>query len=259
MYVPTNVQRFAAPIKRLLIERNLPAPVVIGGVGGSGTRLIVQILHDLGVFMGVDRNASEDAMPLAPIYDRHVNRFLTGCLDPVSLVDDFSSALIPHLGNTSNARFWGWKNPRSIYLLPLLDQLFTGMLFIHVIRDGITMSASHNQAQLVKHGEVVVPPAFQQLTQAEQSLLLWSTVNTAAAAYGTQMGKRYLLLRYEDVCADPEAAACAMAAVLCTSVPAYSTVRIGSVRVRDSVALPQTCGTAWDIASVALKQFGYPC
>lgn len=35
-------------------------PVIIGGVGGSGTRVVAQILSEAGVFMGVPRNRSED-------------------------------------------------------------------------------------------------------------------------------------------------------------------------------------------------------
>lgn len=39
---------------------SFPGPIVIGGVGGSGTRVVAQMLLDLGVYMGADRNPAHD-------------------------------------------------------------------------------------------------------------------------------------------------------------------------------------------------------
>jgi hypothetical protein len=38
----------------------LPGPIAVGGVGGSGTRVVAQILMKLGVYLGRDLNISDD-------------------------------------------------------------------------------------------------------------------------------------------------------------------------------------------------------
>ncbi|MBN1562981.1 MAG: sulfotransferase [Anaerolineae bacterium] len=38
----------------------LPGPIVVGGVGGSGTRVVAQMLLKLGVYLGRDLNISDD-------------------------------------------------------------------------------------------------------------------------------------------------------------------------------------------------------
>ncbi len=50
--------------------KNTPPPVVIGGVGGSGTRLIAQILKDLGYFMGNDLNEANDNLLFPLLFKR---------------------------------------------------------------------------------------------------------------------------------------------------------------------------------------------
>jgi hypothetical protein len=261
MFVPTSPHSFAAPITRHLADRMLPPPIVVGGVGGSGTRLVVQMLQHIGVFMGSVRNASEDAMPFVPVYDNHINAYLSASINYANLVDALLQALSLHFINERDhaVEHWGWKNPRSIYLLPLLHQLFDGMRFIHVVRDGITMATSENQAQLQKHGASVIPQEFQNLLQTERALLLWSFVNNAAADYGKQMGKRYLLLRYEDICADPATATAALASQLGLDQPADSSIIAYTTRTRDVNLTSKTQGNAASITSAALRRFGYPC
>ena len=38
----------------------VPGPVVVGGVGGSGTRVVEQMLRQLGVYTGADLNSAGD-------------------------------------------------------------------------------------------------------------------------------------------------------------------------------------------------------
>ena len=40
----------------------MTAPVAIGGVGGSGTRLVAQLLSGAGIHMGDDLNGSSDTL-----------------------------------------------------------------------------------------------------------------------------------------------------------------------------------------------------
>ena len=43
-----------------MIQQRSAGPLVIGGVGGSGTRVVVEIAARLGVYTGADLNASGD-------------------------------------------------------------------------------------------------------------------------------------------------------------------------------------------------------
>lgn len=45
-------------------------PVVIGGVGGSGTRVVAQIVRELGFYMGGDRNPQEDNLWFTLLFRR---------------------------------------------------------------------------------------------------------------------------------------------------------------------------------------------
>lgn len=47
-----------------------PGPVVVGGVGGSGTRVIAQILMKMGFFMGSDLNDANDNLWFALLFKR---------------------------------------------------------------------------------------------------------------------------------------------------------------------------------------------
>ena len=54
-------RRFARPVRAR-------APVAVGGVGGSGTRLIAQILADLGYAIGDDLNGSNDNLTFTLLF-----------------------------------------------------------------------------------------------------------------------------------------------------------------------------------------------
>ena len=46
------------------------APIAVGGVGGSGTRLVARLLRDLGFFLGADLNESEDTLWFTHLFKR---------------------------------------------------------------------------------------------------------------------------------------------------------------------------------------------
>lgn len=261
MFLPTPREGVASPITHYLARKGLMPPIVVGGVGGSGTRLVVQMLMEIRVFMGSVRNASEDAMPFVPVYDSHINTYLSGVVSYTGLTASLVQALDSHFGSGSSDSIcnWGWKNPRSIYILPLLDELFTGMRFIHVVRDGVAMATSENQAQLQKHGAWVIPENFQGLPQIERALLLWSIVNNVAANYGKKMGSRYILIRYEDICTDPVKATMSLASALGIEQPPNLNIPVHPIRTRYVKLTSEIVGATEKIASAALQRFGYPC
>jgi hypothetical protein len=175
------------------------APGVIGATGGSGTRVLARVVQRGGMYVGSDLNRSEDALDFAAFSDRWVDRHERGETPP-ELVAELR-ALVARQRAEADGRPWGWKEPRSLYLLASLDAQLPGLRFLHVVRDGRDMALSSNQVQLRKHGDAVLGPGGE--PEPLRSIALWREVNLRAADAGERMGARYLRLRFEDLCSAP--------------------------------------------------------
>ena len=187
------------------------APLVIGATGGSGTRVIARIAKLAGYNLGTNLNSSEDALELYRFHDLWINPFVLAQREnrPMTpwqsarMKEDFYAALARHIPEAERrgAR-WGWKAPRSIYLLPFLHAEFAQLKFIHLLRDGRDMALSANQNQLRKHGSAVLSwreRLFHSI--AGRSILLWEKINLRAADFGeTALRENYLRVRFEDLC-----------------------------------------------------------
>jgi hypothetical protein len=195
----------------LAAPAGVPGPNAIGATGGSGTRVVARIVREGGMFTGTDLNAYEDALPFGEYSDRWINEFVRtgGQPAPEELVarmrDDLDSLVRSHLSDLPpSARVWGWKEPRSIYLVPFFHAAMPSLRFLHFLRDGRDMAFSENQNQLVKHGDALLGDDLRKEKTPVRSIAVWSRVNSAAADYGeAQLGERYLRIRFEDLCAQP--------------------------------------------------------
>ena len=147
----------------------MPGPYVIGATGGSGTRVVARIVRHGAMFVGTDLNASDDALGFGDYSDRWINVFMGGGgarpsspETSAAMAQDLQATVVRHLSSLlaeappSRWRAWGWKEPRSIFLLPFFDLHFPQLKFLHVIRDGRDMAYSSNQNQLLKHGRTVL-------------------------------------------------------------------------------------------------------
>jgi len=170
--------------------------------------VVARILREAGLFTGSELNESEDAWKLGDFSDRWINVYLShrdGAMPGEverAMVNDLATLLVDHCAARIPGQPWGWKEPRSIYLLAFFHRHLPALRFLHVVRDGRDMALSTNQNQLRKHGDAArIPP---DLSDPERSLALWSWVNLTAARYGEeQLGDRYLRVRFEDLCARP--------------------------------------------------------
>jgi hypothetical protein len=182
---------------------------VVGATGGSGTRVVARVLRLAGLYTGSELNESEDAWKLGDYSDRRIDEYLSrrddGLPPPVerAMVDDLRHVLQDHCAPiAAEPRRWGWKEPRSIYLLPFLHRHLPALRFLHIVRDGRDMALSGNQNQLRKHGDAA--PLPEGLSPAARSIALWSWVNLEARRYGKErLGDRYLRVRFEDLCDRP--------------------------------------------------------
>lgn len=199
------------------------APLIIGGTGGSGTRAVQMLFEQAEFFMGSNLNDSRDYLALDGWLSNTVPTILEElrCVDyaPEALADAFLRPRLKRLKELSlqaksdapaKATGWGWKHPRSIYLLPLLARIHPNLRYVHVVRDGRDMALSSNQQQLKAFYKHLYGRSLPTNKQAEHlaSIAMWQKVNVEATRFASQhFGKRYAVLRYEDFCSTPEASA----------------------------------------------------
>jgi len=186
-------------------------PNVIGATGGSGTRVVARIVCAGGMYVGTRLNRYEDALDFAEYSDRWINRYLRHRTEPDAglageMASELRSLVSEHCsGLPPEAIRWGWKEPRSIYLVPFFRARMPTLSFLHFVRDGRDMAFSDNQQQLGKHGRAVLESRVS-WRRPVRSIALWSRVNLAAAEFGErELGADYLRVRFEDLCAHPVA------------------------------------------------------
>lgn len=242
-------------------------PVLIGATGGSGTRIFAKICIDVGIYMGAKLNESLDSLSFYDFYNFWINKSWNRNQfdnDQTAQRDkDFRQcvadhrAAIPH----TNAR-WGWKGPRSMFLVELFYKHYPGLKFIHVVRDGRDMAYSENQNQLHAHGQVLLGMQFGNLRKPYCSILLWNVINRSVAKFGESvMGDRYLRIRFEDICTKPvltgrlliDFLGCHDADVRALTHSVRVPVSIGRWRLQPQEEIEKL----EELGGISLKYFGY--
>jgi hypothetical protein len=192
-------------------------PIVVGGTGGSGTRLVVQVLRELGVYMGSRVNRADDAVWMARFdwrFGRRIvrderaaprKRGLAVAGRTATIRAAFRVARTLHLRGYGGGR-WGWKHPHSYLLIPFLHTVCPELRFIHLVRNGLDMATSANLRQLRRYGDLLLEPAEQGSDADVRAALFWSRANHVARHAGERLlGDRYVCLRFEDLCTHPAA------------------------------------------------------
>lgn len=248
---------------------SLTAPVLVGALGGSGTRVFARLLRHAGVFMGADLNEAEDSEPVMGFYRIWLRRYLErgGDLEPRewdAASRDLETALGQHLGSFRvESGPWGVKVPRSILMLGFWHRLFPGLSFVHVLRNGLDMAYSRDRNQLRMVGDLVLTDEERRSPEPLQAISYWQRVNLGAADFGeSRLGSRYVRIRFEDLCSHPLRAYERLREVSGASATAPRQV------IEAEVAVPASLGRWRDhpraevermveIGRTALRRFGY--
>lgn len=213
-------------------------PVAIGGVGGSGTRLIAELLIRLGFSLGSDLNESLDNLWFTLLFKRLgilrcpdsefqtcVDLFLRhmqGCTeldttdqtflkqlaltdrlqhDSLWLKERVASFCSPPSDAVRTGR-WGWKEPNTHVVSARLMRSIPTLKYIHVVRNGLDMAYSQNQNQLRLWG-----PRFLGIDPVpidpRHSLKYWCRVHEHLLAVFECFPGRCLLLNFDRLCEDP--------------------------------------------------------
>lgn len=216
----------------------LSAPVAVGGVGGSGTRLIASILKELDFYIGSDLNVANDNLWFTLLF-KHTRVLSLDESEFRKVVDLFKSRMCGHaefadddirqvtaigeIGHFNhppewlcqrvdsfintpsieNISRWGWKEPNTHVVLDKLITCMPSMKYIHVARNGLDMAYSGNQNQLRNWGTHFLQHSVE--TNPSVSLQYWCHIHKRIVEIGEGMGKnQFLLLNYDSLCRDPE-------------------------------------------------------
>lgn len=100
---------------------------------------------------------------------------------------------------------WGWKEPNTHIYLPFLIRAFKDVKYIHVIRNGLDMAFSRNQAQLFNWGPIYgVSTDTKQFPLQKLSLQYWIKANKKAIEVGKSLGKNFLVVNFDELCLNPQ-------------------------------------------------------
>jgi hypothetical protein len=158
------------------------SPIVVIGMHRAGTRLLVDILDRLGVFMGADRQADSESVtfmlinegilhqcgafwsePMAahfmlaePDVVKHVAASAREALD--AQLEKYTGVAGSSLAaSRKELPVFGWKDPRNTFTLPVWKQIFPNLRVIHIVRHGVDVAASlarrHAEALRAATGE----------------------------------------------------------------------------------------------------------
>lgn len=182
------------------------SPIAVGAIGGSGTRMVTNLLIELGFRMGPDLPHSRDDFRFT---ERFVHREILGVPD-----DEFARRLESYLrevhadlavqpgGLEAASQRWGWKEPNTHVVLLRLMRLLPRMRFVHLMRNGLDMAFSDNQLQRDRWGHLFLGHAIDASPCA--SLKYWVAVHRRILRVGAALGERFLLVNYDRLCTQPD-------------------------------------------------------
>ncbi|MBY0278405.1 sulfotransferase [Candidatus Binatia bacterium] len=204
----------------------LPPPVVVFNKSHSGSRLLAELLDAAGVFMGAELNASRDALPVLEIVEALVRRYYPDYAplwdpdhepDP-ALVPLIRAALARHLAGRAagSGAPWGWKLCETVYALPVIDALFPGARFIHLVRDGRDVAFCDHKGptddfwrkiyfdseRMRTFRDMPLDPGWYRRRAHVFNAQHWLNSVRVGRAYGAMLRERCLEVRYEDLCRD---------------------------------------------------------
>lgn len=213
------------------------APVAIGGLGGSGTRVIAAILRESGVAIGCDLNDALDNLWFTLLFKHkgvlelsdarfsqlatlfvagmsggHVAQHDLNAVDELSACDRIqhdsswlqarADSLRWALMRPLPATIWGWKEPNTHVIIDRLTIELPTLKYIHVVRHGLAMAFSANQNQLRFWGPLML--GADHAVTPRNSLRFWRYVNSRILGISERLKERILLVRFEDLCANPK-------------------------------------------------------
>ncbi len=209
--------------------------VAIGGVGGSGTRVVAQMLKELGYFIGNDLNSANDNLLFTLLFKREDILVKTD-KEIEELFDIFIKVLkqseILNINELNNLKelasvdrpqhkkewlqereknithqftssYYGWKEPNTHIVIERLFKLDNNLKFIYVYRNGLDMAYSANQNQLKLWGNIFFNEKNVEINP-QNSLKYWCMVHKRVLKLKEEYSNRVYMLDFDDLCINSE-------------------------------------------------------
>lgn len=216
--------------------------IAVGGLGGSGTRLVAEILSQSGIFIGDDLNKANDNLIFTRLFKNptwyakasraekekririfeqymkygklHLKEYLELCTasreNPTfaSKKMFYIRSLQRLFRSTRTLDVWGWKEPNTHILLKEILDYDASIKYVHVLRNGLDMVFSSNQQQLYNWGWLFgIRPgkADSDVETLEHRLEYWIRSTERILAFQKEYPRRIYMLNFSRLCAYPEA------------------------------------------------------
>jgi hypothetical protein len=212
----TAMERVGAGLRRF------GPPIIVFNKSHSGSRLLAKLLLGHGVFLGGERNGSEDAFGILdlvrPLVERHYPTY-AGLWreDDAEMAHLAEKVFERHLRGIPPGARWGWKLCETLYILPVLWRIFPDARFVHLIRDGRDVAFSDHVAPAEPfwrkvyfdtdrierwNGRKLNQRAYRRASHIYNARH-WVNSVTVARHYGAMTGGNYIEVRYEDLVLQP--------------------------------------------------------
>lgn len=211
-----------------------PSPVAVGGVGGSGTRVVAAMLDTLGYHIGEDLNEAFDNLWFTllfkyrevvdlpqPAFEDRWRCFENAMHGRRCAIEpDIAAALLQveragqhptdwlaqRLGSLASGggrpgHAWAWKEPNTHVVLERLFALRPDLRYVHVMRNGLDMAVSANQNQLRLWGPRVLGEAYDDGPRG--SLAFWRWAHQRIFRLAREFPGRILVFDYDAMCETP--------------------------------------------------------
>lgn len=240
------------------------SPIIIIGMGSSGTRMLVEILEHCGVFMGGPLAANEFKEP--QIFYAGVNAFVDEFryVDPLRPdwedivnaraldVDQFVQTVLPQAYKASGycEGKWGFKDPRNSFVLPLYIRAFPACRVLHVIRDGRDVALTKITEQW---------PKLKNTKRIDRWFRVWENNVGVCASYRSRLPpNQFFEVRYEDVCVGAETAIDTLSKLMdCATTDVETAVRRTAHQKRMGKWLTRDMAFGFATNSDVLRMYGY--
>ncbi|NWK97726.1 hypothetical protein DM806_19115 [Sphingobium lactosutens] len=214
-------------------------PVAIGGIGGSGTRVVAALLRQMGHYIGSDLNPALDNLWFTLLFKRR-SVLLESDRDFAWLCDQFWMRMTgaPDVRGDSLERIarlaapdrmahswdwyrqraatwkdappvrasaWGWKEPNTHLVIDRMFALRPDLRYIHVLRNPLDMALSSNQNQLKLWGAILLDRAVAE--GPEDSLSYGCAVARRIMRIADDHPGRICMVEFERLCDAPASVA----------------------------------------------------
>ncbi|MCB9398799.1 MAG: sulfotransferase [Acidobacteria bacterium] len=196
----------------------------IGGIGGSGTRLVSRMVQELDFNASNDQNESLDDLLFTTLFkslevfnpEFHLAekyRLFCHCREKTAGLEWDESQVLDWLGQNDwaseqwiaerlrlasiaeNQRPWFWKEPNTHVIIERLLSLDPHLKYIHVVRNAFDMALSQNQNQIRFWGEALFGRKFEETVQ--DRIDFWCRVQRRILAIRDEFPERVLFVTYD--------------------------------------------------------------